>query len=173
MTKNSAIGKFLRYGRHGYLNGAWQTGPTGEGTRATLAPYLFIMSHTIDARIGRDRYRTEIRAGRHLLIADEPQENNGQDLGFTPHQLLAAALGACTNATLRMYADRKGWPLEAVDTHVEITHGDTFDTTEIHRRIRFTGELSQEQRERLLQIAERCPIHRTLTGELRIRTEAE
>jgi len=131
------------------------------------------MSHTIDAHIGRDRYRTEIRAGRHLLIADEPTENKGQDLGFTPHQLLAAALGGCTNVTVRMYADRKGWPLEAVDTHVEITHGDTFDTTQIQRHIRFTGELSQEQRARLLQIAERCPIHRTLVGDLHIRTEAE
>lgn len=131
------------------------------------------MAHIIDAHIGRDRFRTEIRAGRHLLIADEPKESSGQDLGFSPHQLLAAALGACTSATVRMYADRKEWPLEAVDTQVEITHGDTFDTTEIHRRIRFTGELSQEQRARLLQIAERCPIHRTLMGELRIHTEAE
>lgn len=137
-------------------------------------PYLLsiqTMSHTIDAHIGRDHYRTEIRTDTHTLIADEPPSNGGKDLGFTPHQLLAAALGGCTNATVRMYADRKEWPLEAIDTQVNIEHGDSFDTTRIHRTIRFTGALSQEQRDRLLQIAERCPIHRTLSGDLSIRTE--
>lgn len=129
------------------------------------------MSHSIDAHIGRDHYRTEIRTASHTLIADEPEQNGGKDLGFTPHQLLAAALGGCTNATVRMYADRKAWPLEAVDTQVMIEHGDNFDTTRIHRSIRFTGALTEEQRSRLLQIAERCPIHRTLSGDLKILTE--
>ncbi|MEO7081775.1 MAG: OsmC family protein [Flavobacteriales bacterium] len=129
------------------------------------------MSHSIDAHIGRDHYRMEIRTDTHMLIADEPTSNGGQDLGFTPHQLLAAALGGCTNATVRMYADRKEWPLEAIDTEVKIEYGDTFDTTRIHRIIKFTGDLSQEQRDRLLQIANRCPIHRTLSGDLSIKTE--
>lgn len=129
------------------------------------------MSHSINAHIGRDHYRMEIRTDTHTLIADEPASNGGKDLGFTPHQLLAAALGGCTNATVRMYADRKEWPLEAIDTHVLIEHGENFDTTRIHRSVRFTGELSQEQRQRLLTIAEKCPIHRTLSGDVRIQTE--
>ena len=129
------------------------------------------MTYTINAHIGRDHYRTEIRTATHLLIADEPVDNGGEALGFSPHQLLAAALGACTNATVRMYADRKEWPLEAVDTKVTIEHGASFDVTRIHRSIRFTGELTDEQRDRLRQIAERCPIHRTLSGDVKIETE--
>ena len=113
------------------------------------------MPHTINAHIGRDHYRMEIRTATNLLIADEPVDNGGEALGFSPHQLLAAALGGCTNATVRMYADRKEWPLEAIDTKVTIKHGESFDITRIHRHIRFTGELTDEQRKRLLQIAER------------------
>lgn len=131
------------------------------------------MSHSIDAHIGRDHYRVEIRAATNSIIADEPVENGGMGLGLSPHQLLAAALGACTNATVRMYADRKAWPLEAIDTHVVIEHGDSFDQTNIIRSLRFTGDLSDEQRTRLQQIAERCPIHRTLTGEVKIETIAK
>ncbi len=132
------------------------------------------MSHAIHANIGRDKYRMTIRTkdGPPLtLIADEPVDAGGTGLGFSPHQLLAAALGACTNATVRMYADRKGWPLEAIDTDVVITHGESVDTTQIRRTITFTGALDQSQRARLLYIAERCPIHRTLAGSVTIATE--
>lgn len=129
------------------------------------------MSNTIRAHIGREHYRVEICTSSHTFIADEPERNGGGGRGFTPHELLAAALGGCTNITLRMYADRKQWPLEAVDTQVEVEHGETFDTTHIKRTIRLTGPLSGEQRERLLQIAGRCPIHRTLAGQTDIRTE--
>lgn len=80
-------------------------------------------------------------------------------------------MGGCINATVRMYAYRKEWPLEAIDTQVKMEHGDTFDATRIHRTIKFTGDLSQEQRDRLLQIANLCPIHRTLRGDLSIKTE--
>lgn len=128
------------------------------------------MDPFINAHIGRDHYRTEVRTAIHLLVADEAVTNGGENLGPSPHELLAAALGACTNITVRMYADRKQWPLEAMDTQVVIEHGETFDTTRIKRTIRFTGALSDEQRERLLQIAQRCPIHRTLAGELSIDT---
>lgn len=130
------------------------------------------MSYIAQTHIGRDRYRMEIRTASNTLIADEPLDKGGKDLGFSPHELLAAALGGCTNATVRMYADRKEWPLEAIDTKVTIEHGETFDDTMIHRSIRFTGDLSEEQRTRLLQIAERCPIHRTLIGNVKIDTES-
>lgn len=129
------------------------------------------MTFSINAHIGREHYRTEIRTATHLLIADEPPSNGGEGSGFNPHELLIAALGGCTNATVRMYADRKGWPLEAIDTHVTIEHGDSFDTTHIKRTVRFTGDLTDEQRERLLYIANRCPIHRTLTGAIDVTTE--
>ncbi|HRO38817.1 MAG TPA: OsmC family protein [Flavobacteriales bacterium] len=129
------------------------------------------MTYSVNAHIGRDHFRTEIRTATQLIIADEPHSNGGQDLGFSPHELLAAALAGCTNATLRMYADRKQWPVEAIDTQVEIEHGESFDVTHIHRTIRLTGPLTGEQRERMLQIANRCPIHRTLSGDLAIESK--
>ena len=129
------------------------------------------MIYTVEAHTGRDHYRTEIRTSTHVLLADEPGSNGGMDQGPSPHELLAAALGGCTNATLRMYADRKEWPLEAVDTRVEIEHGESVDTTTFRRTIRLSGNLTVEQRTRLLQIAERCPIHRTITGAVTISTK--
>ncbi|MBS1570414.1 MAG: OsmC family protein [Bacteroidetes bacterium] len=123
-----------------------------------------------NAHIGRDAYRTEIQVRHHQLIADEPEANGGKDLGPTAHELLAAALCACTNATVRMYADRKQWPLEAIDTSVTVEHGASFDDTRITRTVHFTGDLSDEQRARLMQIADRCPIHRTLGGTIQITT---
>jgi putative redox protein len=130
-----------------------------------------IMNHSAHTHIGRDHYRMEVRTATLKLIADEPASNGGTGQGFDAHQLLAASLGACTNATVRMYADRKEWPLEAIDTEVVITHGESFDITNIQRHIRFTGDLDQAQLDRLLQIANRCPIHRTLSGTITIDTK--
>lgn len=129
------------------------------------------MNYTTHTHIGRDHYRMEVRTATLKLIADEPAESGGTGQGFNAHQLLAASLGACTNATLRMYADRKEWPLEAIDTEVSITHGESFDITEIKRSIRLTGDLDQTQRTRLMEIADRCPIHRTLSGTISIGTK--
>ncbi|MEO8734286.1 MAG: OsmC family protein, partial [Flavobacteriales bacterium] len=129
------------------------------------------MDTTTHTHIGRDHYRMEVRTATLKIVADEPSDNGGTGQGFTAHQLLAAALGACTNATLRMYADRKEWPVETIDTEVAITHGESFDITNIQRSIRFTGDLDETQRARLLQIADRCPIHRTLSGTITIDTK--
>ncbi|MGV9013084.1 MAG: OsmC family protein [Flavobacteriales bacterium] len=129
------------------------------------------MNYTTHTHIGRDHYRMEVRTATLKLIADEPADSGGTGQGFNAHQLLAASLGACTNATLRMYADRKEWPLEAIDTEVAISHGESFDITEIKRSIRLTGDLDQTQRTRLLEIADRCPIHRTLSGTISIGTK--
>ncbi len=129
------------------------------------------MNYSTHTHIGRDHYRMEVRTATLKIIADEPADNGGTGQGFSPHQLLAAALGACTNATLRMYADRKEWPVETIDTEVVIAHGESFDITNIQRHIRFTGDLDETQRARLLQIAERCPIHRTLSGSITIDTK--
>ncbi len=119
-----------------------------------------------------------ITAGSHKMIADEPREAGGSDAGPDPYSFLLAALGACTSMTLQLYANRKGWPLEKVE--VSLTHSrihakdcETCETKEgsisrIERFISLTGQLSAEQRARLLEIARRCPVHRTLTGEISI-----
>lgn len=131
-------------------------------------------------RTSEEGYTTEIRAGHHRLLADEPREVGGDDLGPTPYGLLSAALGACTSMTLRMYADRKKWPLKEVIVHVshEKTHpadvneagGKAGKIDVFEREISLEGEVTDEQRQRLLEIADRCPVHRTLHGDIEVRT---
>lgn len=129
---------------------------------------------------GAGRFRQEIRAGRHRLLADEPESAGGDDTGPSPYELVSAALGACTSMTLRMYADRKEWPLEKVRVrlrHRKVHAEDCADCDkkkgkldEIEREITITGDLDEAQRERLLQIADRCPVHRTLHEEVKVRS---
>jgi len=119
-------------------------------------------------------YAQQVRMGRHTLQADEPKTVGGGDTGPNPYDLLLAALGSCTSMTLRMYADHKDWPLEHVTValkHDRIHAGDSEQCAEakktgkidrITRSLTLTGPLSGEQRDRLLEIAERCPVHRTL-----------
>jgi putative redox protein len=128
-------------------------------------------------------YAQEIVAGKHVLRADEPAEFGGTDTGPSPYGLLLAALGSCTSMTLRMVADRKQWPLAGVRValdHSKIHAKDCADceTKEgridrIDRRIRLEGDLDEEQRARLLEIADKCPVHRTLEGEIEIRSALE
>ena len=117
-------------------------------------------------------YRTEILANGPPLIADEPLGVGGTNAGPTPYEFLTSALGACTSITLRMYADRKGWPLDAVEVHLqhEKVHCDDCAGVDVPggridrfiREITLEGSLDEEQRQRMLQIADRCPVHRTL-----------
>lgn len=116
----------------------------------------------VTARISERDYLTALVAGGHPLQADEPAELGGSDQGPTPDELLAAALGACTAITLKMYARRKGWPLEGVDVDLEVIEQD--GTRSIRRRVKPRGPLSPEQRERLGQIANACPVHKMLVG---------
>ena len=122
----------------------------------------------------------DIQIGRHRLVSDEPQAFGGADLGPSPYELLAAAIGACTSMTLRMYARAKGWPLQRVITtirHDKIHARDCADceTKEgridrLEREIELEGPLDDPQRKRLLEIAERCPVHRTLSSEVKLVT---
>jgi putative redox protein len=128
-------------------------------------------------------YQQEVRAGRHVLTADEPANVGGDDAGPGPYDYLLAALGACTSMTVRMYANRKGIKLTRVAvrlSHRKVHAQDCADCetragdiAEITRVIRFEGDLDEATRAKLLDIANKCPVHRTLTGEIKLRTSLD
>ena len=135
---------------------------------------------SITVTIGTDHYHTEISAGNHELVADEPQSAGGTDHGPDPYALLLSALGACKAITVRMYADRKQWPLERLEltlTHERVHANDCEDCEHedglisvIECHVAPHGDLSDEQRARLLEIADKCPVHKTITGPNHVRT---
>jgi putative redox protein len=124
-----------------------------------------------DVRVVSDgtKFGQDISVGSFRLRSDEPVELSGADTGPEPHELLLAALGACTSMTLRLYAERKGWPLRHVQ--VTLTGAQAEGKYVIGRQIIMDGELDAAQRQRLLEIADKCPVHRTLTGEVQIETK--
>lgn len=131
---------------------------------------------------GSGTYTQQITLGRHRLVADEPLPI-GDDAGPTPYDLLLASLGSCTSMTVRMYANGKGWPLERVRVtlrHQRIHAEDCADCetkkgwiNQIDLHVELVGNLDETQRQRLLQIAQRCPIHQTLTSEVHITTTSQ
>lgn len=127
---------------------------------------------TLRASIGRDHYQTRLDNGRHQFLGDEPADAGGTDTGPTPSELVLAGLATCTAATLRMYADRKGWDLEKIDLvlTLEIEKNGAIQVGHIRRNLTLHGNLSEDERKRLLDIAEKCPVHRLLTNEVRIET---
>ena len=124
------------------------------------------------ARSADHGYRTEVFAGGHTLVADEPGGVGGGDAGPSPYELLLGALASCTSMTLRMYADRKQWPLHGATVSVRTTSVHATDSADcevkpvgikrLEHHIVLDGPLSDEQRDRLLEIAERCPVRQTL-----------
>jgi putative redox protein len=140
-------------------------------------PGVIVVQETLEGR-----FTQRIAAGRHVLGADEPAAAGGADSGPSPYDLLLAGLGACTSMTLRLYAERKNWPLERVTVslrHDRIHAEDCADCETKHgmldrieRKLTLAGALDAEQRARLLEIADKCPVHRTLTGEVLIETTA-
>lgn len=137
------------------------------------------MSRRVVVEAGRLRYAQNVSVGPHRLQGDEPVSAGGRDVGPDPYELLLAALGSCAGITVRMYADRKQWPLEGV--HIELSYArvhaeDCARCNEgielvdgIEMELSFFGELSESQRQRLAEIANKCPVHRTLESSLPIR----
>lgn len=124
----------------------------------------------IHASIGTQHYETSLSSATNTYVADEPLSVGGGDKGFSPSELLASALATCTCVTLRMYADRKGWPLAGVQVKIEFTRDAALNVSNITRDISLEGELSDEQRARLLSIANACFIHKTLSNPINIVT---
>lgn len=130
-----------------------------------------------------NKFLTQIQTGRHSLLADEPADVGGEDLGPSPYQLLTSALGACTAMTMRMYADRKGWEVDEIRVHLnhEKKHSDdcadcekpTSKIDHFERIIEIDSKLDETQRQRLLEIANKCPVHRTLEGEVKVETRLQ
>ena len=124
------------------------------------------------AETGWSRYQNWVVSGPHRFLADEPRSLGGEDTGPGPFKMVMAGLGACTTITLRMYAERKNWPLEQAS--VEVTQDKSEDGAVMFRRnIRLNGDLTEEQRNRMMEIADKCPVHRMLTaGAVVISTES-
>ncbi len=158
----------------GEVIAAWATRYVSIKTESSLPE----SERQVITRTGNEGYVTEIKAGRHIMLADEPESVGGSDLGPTPYDYLSSALGTCTGMTLRMYADRKKWPLEEVKIYLahdkvhekdcEACPDSASKIDVIEREIELIGDLSQEQRKRLLEIADKCPVHKTLTGDIKI-----
>jgi putative redox protein len=137
----------------------------------------------ISATVGASGYRADVQAGPHAFIADEPIPLGGTGLGPTPYELLLGALSSCMAMTLRMYADRKGWPLHSVTIQLRTDRAHQKDCEQcensdvglprIARRIDLAGPLTDDQRTRLHQIADRCPVKQTLERGLKVETERQ
>lgn len=119
--------------------------------------------------LDESKYKTKVFAGGHLIYADEPADLGGTDEGMTPGALLLASLGSCTAITLRMYADRKEWNLTGIKIHLAIAEEQEMSKeTRITRKIEFSGDLNDEQRKRLMLIADKCPIHKILSNPIQV-----
>ena len=152
--------------------------PDTDESRSTASRAL--PEGVVEVSGGLSGYANEIRTGRHVLIADEPESVGGADSGPNPYSYLLAAVGSCKSMTMRMYANRKQWPLKS--TRVRLSHArihaddcadcesETGWVNEIQVEIGLEGDLTEEQRERLAEIADRCPVHRALTNEVKIRS---
>jgi putative redox protein len=124
--------------------------------------YMKALAH----RRRADRYRHDIRIRDHVVSADEPRDTGGDDSAPSPQELLAASLASCTAITMEMYAARKGWDVGEVEVSAEYAPAERGCPTSFRTILRFPEHLSDEQVDRLRQIAAKCPVHRTLDGEV-------
>lgn len=137
--------------------------------------------HQVAASLdSEDGFTTQMKVGNHYMIADEPTSYGGNDFGPSPYELVSAGLSACTVMTIQMYARRKGWPVDNVEVHTSYSksHAEDCENCEsdnakidtFHREIKLTGNLDDKQKARVMQIADKCPVHKTLHNETQIIT---
>ena len=131
------------------------------------------MENNVIVRIGKSDYTTEVSIGKHLLVADEPNELGGQDLGPTPLTILLSSLGTCKAITMRMYANQKNWPLEGIvlSLSAEIKKEGIQQQTFISCAIELKGNLDDIQKERISKIADKCPIQKMLSNPIHIESK--
>ena len=123
----------------------------------------------VTANNGKENFLIEIQSPTgNKVVADEPLEKGGQDKGFSPKELLASALAACTSATVRMYCNRKGWELKNIHIQIELVEEE--EKTTFKRILQFEGSFTEEQRTRLLAVANACPVHKILTHSISVDT---
>lgn len=137
--------------------------------------------HQVVANLGDEGFTTQLKAGKHYFTSDEPENVGGNDFGPTPYDFLSAALAACTSMTIQVYVKRKKWPLQNVETHVthnkdhvedcENCERNTSKIDVFEREIILEGNLDEEQQQRVLEIADKCPVHRTLSNKITIHTQ--
>ena len=126
-------------------------------------------TNTVTATIGKKNFETRLTAGRHSLLADEPESIGGQDTGPAATDLLRLSLASCTAITLRMYANRKEYEIDEIRVHV--TSEKVANTFTVDMKIEIDGQLDDAIRSRMLQIAKACPVHKILTNPVEIKTE--
>ncbi|HWB64004.1 MAG TPA: OsmC family protein [Chitinophagales bacterium] len=128
------------------------------------------MAITAQAKINADHYKVTLTTSTNTFIADEPEEKGGKNEGPNPQEIFLASLGACTCATLRMYADRKEMKLDSVYVELILERDEEKNETNISRQITLTGNLSDEEKKRLMQIADKCPVHKIMSNPIHITT---
>lgn len=162
----------------GQVIGSWATRYVKIPQQADLDT-----KHKVVANLGEEGYTTQIKAGNHFLVADEPVKVGGNNFGPTPYEIISAALAACTSMTIQMYARRKKWEVKNVETHVSYSKSHAKDCMEcdsdkskietFNRLVSIKADLDERQKTRLVEIANRCPVHRTLTSYATVRTEPD
>jgi len=148
---------------------------------AKVSPELKTAHQVAASLDAEDGFTAQMKVGNHYMLADEPESFGGNNFGPSPYELVSAGLSACTVMTIQMYAKRKGWPLENVEVHTSYskTHAedcaacetDTAKIDTFHRELKLSGDLDQKQIDRLLEIADKCPVHKTLYSETQIITK--
>jgi putative redox protein len=121
--------------------------------------------------VTKDNYRTDLTNGNHRIVADEPESVGGTDKGLAPRELLHASLASCASITMRMYANRKEWPVEEIDVWVEPMLNTETETMYLRKKIAIKGDLDEKQLLRMKQISDKCPIQKLLKNSIEIQTE--
>lgn len=129
------------------------------------------MSTKVTVRTGKENYRAVVMSDSHHFVADEPLVAGGKDLGPNPGELLSSALATCSAITMKMYAERKGWPLEEARVEVDFENFRKKGETVFFKSVELKGNLDDEQRAKLLEIGGKCPIHRILAGDVQVNEE--